>query len=492
LPIAKVTRVSSVLERRESVARGKRLRGSRLLFVGVLTFAAVLAGWLVYACTHPAAATIDPVDLGVYRNGGLIIRHVAPPYNAAVKYPLYDWPASKTALKFTYTPFAAIFFSAISFVPWSVLPRLSQGVNLLLLIATAWLTTGILATTGAGASAGTSGEGAGPLGRQSRLGWRSRLGGTLLAAAAGLVTEPVFRTLYLGQVNLLLLAVIFWDLHQPEGRRLKGVGVGFAAGIKLVPLVFIPYLLLTRRLRAAAVATATFAATVVLGFVVVPGDSGAWWLHGLFFADGRTGFVGWGGNQSLRGILTRLAGSINGAATAWVIAALLVALVGLASAVLLDRAGHPVPAILATALVGLLDSPISWDHHWVWVVPGIMTAAFYAHRAWRGGAGNRAAAIWCGALAGVMLLVYFPWPGSFWSVPVTGPGDFTAGLIWAGPNSKVSTYVLFGDNPAYKEYHWQGLQNLSGNAFILAGAALLILLAVVAVRTRRAAAAQRA
>jgi hypothetical protein len=177
-------------------------------------------------------------------------------------------------------------------------------------------------------------------------------------------------------------------------------------------------------------------------------------------------------------------------------AALLTAVIGLAAAVLLDRAGHALLAILTTALIGLLDSPISWDHHWVWVVPGMMAAAHYAAHAWeagrRGVPGKRAAACWCGALAGLLLLIFAPWPGSWWSVPVTGPGDFTSGLIWAGPNSKVSTYVLFGDNPAYKEYHWRGLQNLSGNAFVLAGLALLVLLAVAAVRTRRASAVLRA
>ena len=99
----------------------------------------------------------------------------------------------------------------------------------------------------------------------------------------------------------------------PQGFRASGV----AAGIKLIPLVFIPYLLLTRRFRAAAMATGTFAATVVLGFLVVPGDSTDWWLHGLFFNGSRTGFVGWGGNQSLRAILTRFAGSIHGATAAW-------------------------------------------------------------------------------------------------------------------------------------------------------------------------------
>ena len=43
-------------------------------------------------------------------------------------------------------------------------------------------------------------------------------------------------------------------------------------------------------------ATGAFAATVALGFIVIPGDSADWWLHGVLFdRPGRTGFVGWGG-----------------------------------------------------------------------------------------------------------------------------------------------------------------------------------------------------
>ena len=62
------------------------------------------------------------------------------------------------------------------------------------------------------------------------------------------------RTLFLGQIELVLMALVAWDLLQPDRRWWKGVGVGVAAGIKLVPLIFIPYLLLTRRFRQAAVA----------------------------------------------------------------------------------------------------------------------------------------------------------------------------------------------------------------------------------------------
>ena len=483
----KVTRVSSVLERRDSTTPRNQRTKSRLLLIGGVSFAVALAGWLIYAFTHAAPYTVDPADLQVYDNGGLIIRHVSPPYDARFLYPLYEWPKRKVALKFTYTPFAAVFFAAISYIPWSILPRLSQVANLLLLVAAAWLTAGVLGSHPVGRPpvppAGNHPGRRGP-------GWRTRLGGALLGSAAALLTEPVFRTMYLGQVNLLLMALVIGDLAQPDGRRLKGTAVGIAAGIKLIPLVFIPYLLLTRRFRAAATAAGTFAGTIVLGFLVVPHDSSDWWLHGLFFNGSRAGFIGWGGTQSLRAILTRFAGSIHGATAAWMVAALLAAAIGLASAVLLDRAGHTMLAILATALVGLLDSPISWDHHWVWVVPGMMAAAHYAWRARQ--AGKRGAARWCAALACALLLIFAAWPGTLWSVPVTGPGDFTNGLIWAGPNSRVTQYVLFGDNPGYLEYHWRGLQNLSGNAFVLTGVALLVLLAVVALKTRRDAAARRA
>ncbi|MGH3295785.1 MAG: glycosyltransferase family 87 protein, partial [Trebonia sp.] len=244
-----------------------------------MSFAVALACWLIYAFTHAAPYTVDPADLQVYDNGGLIIRHVNPPYDARFLYPLYQWPKSKVALKFTYTPFAAVFFAAISYIPWSILPRLSQVANLLLLVAAAWLTAGSLGNhPGERPPVPPAGNHPGerprvppaanhPGGR--RLDWRTRLGGALLGSAAALLTEPVFRTMYLGQVNLLLMALVIGDLAQPDTRRLKGVAVGMAAGIKLIPLVFIPYLLLTRRFRAAMTAAGTFAGTVVLGFLVV-------------------------------------------------------------------------------------------------------------------------------------------------------------------------------------------------------------------------------
>ena len=353
-----------------------------LLPAGLGAFALALGLYVIYMVIHPKSFTMDPVDLAVYRSGGLIVRHVRPLYDPRLAAPLYDWVGyGKLHLPFTYTPFAAITFALISFVPWWLSQQLSVAVDILALLTSLWLILGGLGY------------------RKDR----TRLGVTLLGAAAAFWTEPVLRTMYLGQVNLVLMALISWDLCQPDtgkSRWWKGFGTGIAAGVKLVPLIFIPYLLLARKFRQAAMACAGFAFTVLLGFVILPTDSRKWWFDGLFFQGGRTGFTGWAGNQSLDGLITRLTGSINGAKPAWIAAAVVVGAIGVTAAALLDRKGYPVPGLLTAALTGLLVSPISWDHHWVWIAPGALVAAHYAVRAVR--RGDRKAACGLGVLAVAM------------------------------------------------------------------------------------------
>jgi alpha-1,2-mannosyltransferase len=421
-----------------------RARLSRLLIVGAVVFAVALASYLLYALTHPTDYTLYPVDLRVYRDGGLIVRQVAPTYQPGLKSPLYDWPSgSSTALKFTYTPWAAIVFAAVSFIPWAVLPTLSVAANIAALVAICWFTTGGLGYSG-----------------------QARLGAALLGAGAVLWTEPVVRTLFLGQINLVLAALILTDLLQVPGKRYTGVATGLAAGIKLVPLIFIPYLILTRRFRAAIVATAAFAATIAVGFAVLPADSGTWWLGGLFLDDRRTGFPGWGGNQSLRGLIIRLAGSVQGGLVPWLLAAAVTAVAGLVAAALLHRSGHTVAGLLTAALTGLLISPVSWDHHWIWLAPGLVMTGHYAVVAWR--ESRRTTAVLWGMGSVVMAGIFWSWP-----VGPMGSGWFNYGLIWAAPESRVSYFAAHGDRGWFSEYHWFGWERLAGNAYVLTGLALL-------------------
>ncbi len=78
-------------------APGRRLRdrpGTALLAAGLLAFAVILASYVAYMASHPQNWTLDPVDLGVYQSGGLIVRHVQPLYNPHLAAPLYQWPGT--------------------------------------------------------------------------------------------------------------------------------------------------------------------------------------------------------------------------------------------------------------------------------------------------------------------------------------------------------------------------------------------------------------
>ncbi|HVT69001.1 MAG TPA: glycosyltransferase 87 family protein [Trebonia sp.] len=465
--------------------------GTRLLRAGVTAFAlVVVGGWLLFNALNGG---LNDVDLTVYRDGGLIVRHVSPYYDPRDWAPLYGWGGySALALKFTYTPFAAIAFAVASFLPWGAMQAASVAGNMAALVAALWFTLG-------------------GLGYRDR---RVRLGATLLAATVTFWLQPVIRTIYLGQVNLLLTAMIMWDLCQPRTttsgrpRWWKGIATGVAAGVKLVPLIFVPYLLLTRRFREAVATVAGFAATVVIGFAVLPHDSSTWWLHGMFLSDGnRTGFRGWAGTQSLRAVITRLAGSIAGGQDPWLAAAVVALALGMLAACLLDRAGYPVPALLATALTGLLVSPVSWDHHWVWIALAVAVAGHYALAATRpalarlsaaspGPAGPltgppviewprpRRTARWLWGLGGFMIAVFGAWPDALWESART-LGNLSLGFLWAQPNTNPVLFATRGDQPWYAEYHWHGFQLLWGNAYLLAGLVLLATAIVIGLRLRR-------
>jgi alpha-1,2-mannosyltransferase len=227
------------------------------------------------------------------------------------------------------------------------------------------------------------------------------------AGALALLTQPVAYTLRLGEVNLILAALIGADLlRQHDGAWWQGIATGAAAGIKLTPLIFVAYLLVTRRIRAAFAALLAFAGTIAAGFILLPGPSRSFWLQGVFLDQRRIGNSYNPANQSLTGIMARLGGLP--AAHSWkVTAALLTGASGLAVAATLHRRGHRLAGLACCGITGVLVSPMSWTHHWVWVVPLLVAMA--------AAAGRRRSVT--RALATVTLFAAFsgldpmPWPG---------------------------------------------------------------------------------
>lgn len=260
------------------------------------------------------------------------------------------------AFGYPYPPFATLLFQPLAQIGMPLAVGVWTSASVVALVAVVWAT---LRATGLAAD--------------------RRAVPALVLTLGSLPMFAVLGHLQVGQVGLFLMLIVLLDLTGDPQRRWRGLGVGLAAGIKLTPLIFIAFLVLTGRIRAAGTAVAGFAATIAIGFVWWPDDSSWYWGGGFFDSsrvttDARTVL-----NQSLHGALARLADTSDPGLMWWLVAAL-VGMAGLAVAAWWVRAGDELSGILACAITGLLISPASWHHHWVWCVPGL---TLLVARSWR-------------------------------------------------------------------------------------------------------------
>jgi alpha-1,2-mannosyltransferase len=267
---------------------------------------------------------------------------------------LYDYLLHGTGYGFTYPPFAALTMLPMALVPWPV----AIGISLMLTVSASlavlyWLVDPII----------------------KRRGWSPWFTMAIVAALAA-AFEPMRETVNFGQVNMLLVFLVAVDLlwfvrGRPAGwGRLAGVGIGLATAIKLTPGVFILYLLLTRRFRAAAVAAGTALAATVFAAAVIPDASRIFWTDALWNTS-RIGSQSFISNQSLNGFVARL-NPVEPSRALW-LALALVALAVWAWRVRRAHAlGDEVGGFALTAVAGCLLSPITWIHHLVWLLPAVV------------------------------------------------------------------------------------------------------------------------
>jgi alpha-1,2-mannosyltransferase len=255
------------------------------------------------------------------------------------------------------------------------------------------------------------------------LGWRGLAGRIGVAAALTAVlvwTEPFQTTFLDGQLNVVVLLLVVGDLVQSDRSRFKGIGVGVAAALKLIPALFVVYLVLTRRFRAALTAVATFVALAGIGWILQPHGSTTYWLGGGMDSHNVLTDPRFVGEQSLQGTIGRLADTDVQGGPVWMLVVALVGIGGLALAVWAHRRGFEVMGMVVTAFVALMVSPSSWSHYWVWIGPMVLVIVDVAVRA--AGAVRTLAA----GLALAALIPFISWQTN---PPSTGPMGPT-GLIW--------------------------------------------------------------
>jgi len=273
------------------------------------------------------------VDLDVYRQAGRLLVHGGDVYNLPGQLP------------FLYPPFAALLA-----VPLAVLPTA--------LVQVGWTVANALALLAV-------------LFRFGLRGW----GLSLVGAAALASVEPVSQTLGFGQLGIFLVALVLLDLAPGPrvlgARRLlpEGVLTGLATAIKLTPGIFLLYLLAVGKIRSAVVLITTLVAVTLLSAAVVPDESLNFWGR---LAHGDTGLghgIVYYTNQSVMADCVRIFGLSRGAAVAGLALSAAVAAAGVWAAAVWHRQGRVRLAVSLCGVAGLLASPVSWLHHFVWVVP---------------------------------------------------------------------------------------------------------------------------
>lgn len=191
-----------------------------------------------------------------------------------------------------------------------------------------------------------------------------------------LVLEPVRETLYFGQINWLLMALVAADCLVRTPRWPRGMLVGIAAAVKLTPVVFVLFFLMRGDRRAALTAGLSFLGATAVGFLVSWSNSVQFWTHEAFYSSQFRGMAN-EMNQSLKVMLVRFGVDPKMLWPLLAIAVLGVTAIGMRRAF---AAGSPAWALSLNALATLLISPVSYSHHWIWVVPILLTGAVYAWR----------------------------------------------------------------------------------------------------------------
>jgi alpha-1,2-mannosyltransferase len=383
-----------------STAPNARRFLDRLPAAAPLVLAASIAARLVWTYLVPNGANF--VDLHVYVGGAATIGTSNRLYDYVYAAQTPDFP-----LPFTYPPFAAVVFYPLHLLPFG-------------LVAFCWQ-LGIIAAL------------YGVVRLSQLLLGRGGHRQAMLWTAVGIWLEPLRSTFDYGQINVLLVLAVLYAVYSTRW-WLSGLLVGLAAGVKLTPAISGLYFVGVRRWATAVFAAVVFFATVGVSLLVL-GDQARYYFTDLLGDARRVGPIGTSFNQSWRGGISRILGHDAGYGPL-VLAAIAVTAV---LALLAWRAvgtGDRLGGIVVVQLFGLLLSPISWTHHWVWLLPTII---WLLHGPLRDRVGARI--LGWGWLA--LTLIGPPWLLSF-AQPTIWQISRPWYLAWAGLIYIVATIATLG------------------------------------------------
>lgn len=332
----------------------------RRVLQALVLLAVARAGWQLFSQVPYR------IDADVYRMGGRAWLDGQALYADGAMF----HTGSGLDLPFTYPPLAAIVFSPLALAPLPVGSVVITAITWALLVLSVWIVLRRLEVSGATA-------------------WWAA---TAIVALSVTTLEPIRANFSFGQINVVLMTLVIADCIPRRTPWPRGVLVGLAIALKLTPAVFLLYFVLRRDLRSTLTAVASFAAATALGFIFAWRDSLEYWTHTVRDTD-RIGTATWNTNQNAAGALARLELSGNGHFVVWTLVCLaMLSLTVWAVRRVLAAGSDAGPAdgpkngeastlaLMCVALFGLVVSPVSWSHHWVWALPVVVVTGVLAYR----------------------------------------------------------------------------------------------------------------
>ena len=323
----------------------KKTWGATSLALALAAFSAWAVFQILHYKGHHALVWRVPLDLYIYAAAGTDVASGGQLYDAAYV----------GKLPFTYPPFAGTVFMALSYLSENWLIIVWQGGTILALFTVFLLVF-----------------------RERGYGYRLSnwvLSGLLTTASIAIV--PFHGTLFFGQINVFLMLLVALDFL--PRKRLPGIGIGLAAGLKLTPAFLGLVLLFQRRWWAAGISALTFAFTIGIGYFTIP-DAKDFWERAIFDSS-RVGNHNNPGAQSVRSVLEREF-HIEGGPW-WVLAVVVIFVLTCIAVYLACKRRNATVAMALTGISSCLISPFSWYHHWVWVLP-LLLALMLSVNQWLG------------------------------------------------------------------------------------------------------------
>lgn len=320
-----------------------------------LLFTVSIIGYVFYVANASILGlpVVETSDVKIYKNAAEFL--VSGKYLYGDEYRYF----SGVDLPWRMSPFSALIFAPLIFIPDELIYPVQIVFNIILIVIIIVLILGKVL------------EQVSPKFATVML-----VGLTFITTAY----SPIQNIFITGQVNLFLMFLILVDTIYVKGKHPKigGFLVGVAAGIKIIPLIFIVYYFLTKQYRSVVNALTGFVLTILIGFIVSAENSLEYWFNLLFIKQtGELEAVFH--NQSINGIILKTDSIPEELKQiTWLIIAGIVGTIMIAFSAYLYKYGRTLEPVILVGFASLLCSPLSWIHHGVWVLPAMLLILKYA------------------------------------------------------------------------------------------------------------------